>query len=81
MSGAVNTKRIESGAVIIGVSGSEHAIPCDSTIVCGEPVGDDTFADDLRSADMSVQSIGDSTGLGLIVKATRTAAEAVARIQ
>ena len=35
----------------------------------------------LSTAGLRVQSIGDSTGLGLIVKATSTAAEAVANIQ
>jgi hypothetical protein len=34
----------------------------------------------LQAAGLPVQCIGDCTGLGLIVKATTTAAEAVARI-
>jgi 2,4-dienoyl-CoA reductase (NADPH2) len=78
---AVGIRRIESGAVIISVNGAEHTIPCDSVVVCGEPVAETTLANDLKVAGMAVQSIGDCTGLGLIVKATRTAAEAVAEIQ
>ncbi len=77
---AVSVQRIEAAAVIIAARGREHAIPCDSVIVTGEPVADTTFADALQAAGIAAQSIGDCTGLGLIVKATTTAAEAVARI-
>ena len=77
---AVSIQRIEAAAVIIAVRGREHAIPCDSVIVTGEVIADTAFADALQAAGLPVQSIGDCTGLGLIVKATTTAAEAVARI-
>jgi 2,4-dienoyl-CoA reductase (NADPH2) len=77
---AVRIQRIEAAAVIIAVPGREHAIPCDSVIVTGEVLADSAFADALQAAGLPVQSIGDCTGLGLIVKATTTAAEAVARI-
>jgi len=77
---AVSIQRIEAAAVIIAVRGREHAIACDSVIVTGEPIADTAFADALQAAGLPVQSIGDCTGLGLIVKATTTAAEAVARI-
>ncbi len=77
---AVSIQRIEAAAVIIAARGREHAIPCDSVIVTGEPIADTTFADALLAAGLPVQCIGDCTGLGLIVKATTTAAEAVARI-
>lgn len=77
---AVSIQRIEAAAVIIAVRGREHAIPCDTVIVTGEPTADTTFSDALQAAGLPVQCIGDCTGLGLIVKATTTAAEAVARI-
>ena len=77
---AVGIERIESGAVVIGVRGREHVMPCDSVIVSGEPRANTHFADSLQAAGINVHSVGDCTGLGLIVKATRTAAEAVARI-
>ena len=77
---AVSIQRIETAAVIIAVRGREHAIPCDSVIVTGEVIADTTFAAALQAAGLPVQSIGDCTGLGLIVKATTSAAEAVARI-
>ncbi len=77
---AVSIQRIDAAAVIIAVRGHEHAIPCDSVIVAGEPIADTTFADALQAAGLPVQCIGDCTGLGLIVKATTSAAEAVARI-
>ncbi len=77
---AVSIQRIEAAAVIIAVRGREHAIACDSVIVTGEPIADTTFAHALQAAGVPVQCIGDCTGLGLIVKATTTAAEAVARI-
>jgi 2,4-dienoyl-CoA reductase (NADPH2) len=77
---AVNIQRIEVAAVVIAVRGREHTIRCDSVIVTGEPTGDVAFANALQAAGLPVQSIGDCTGLGLIVKATTTAAEAVAKI-
>ena len=77
---AVGIERIESGAVVIGVRGREHVMPCDSVIVSGEPRANTHFADSLQAAGINVHSVGDCTGVGLIVKATRTAAEAVARI-
>jgi hypothetical protein len=49
-------------------------------IVAGAAVGDTRLADELESAGINVQAIGDATGLGLIVKATTTAAEAVASL-
>ena len=77
---AVTIERIDPDAVEISARGRKHTISCDSVVVTGEPVADTRFADALRAAKINVQSIGDSTGLGLIVKATTTAAEAVARI-
>ena len=77
---AVSIQRIEVAAVVIAARGREHSIRCDSVIVAGEPAGDVAFAEALQAAGLPVQSIGDCTGLGLIVKATTTAAEAVANI-
>jgi 2,4-dienoyl-CoA reductase-like NADH-dependent reductase (Old Yellow Enzyme family) len=75
---AVDVLRIEKESVIIGVGGVERAIRGDSIIVAGDPVADTSLAQSLEGEGIRVHSIGDSTGPGLIVKATRTAAEAVA---
>jgi 2,4-dienoyl-CoA reductase (NADPH2) len=72
--------RIESDSVVIGVGGREQTIRGDSIIVAGEAIADTSLAQTLEAEGISVYSIGDSTGLGLIVKATRTAAEAVAKL-
>jgi hypothetical protein len=60
--------------------GREKAIPCDNVIVAGEVHSARDLAEELAAAGLPVQAIGDATGLGLIVKATRTAAEAVAAL-
>ncbi len=77
---AVEILRIEKDSVIISVGGVERAVCGDSIIVAGDPVADTSLAQALEAEGMSVHSIGDSTGLGLIAKATRTAAEAVAAL-
>lgn len=77
---AVDVLRIERNAVVIGVCGVEKAIRADSIIVAGDPVADTSIAQALEDAGMRVYAVGDSTGPGLIVKATRTAAEAVAAL-
>lgn len=77
---AVEILRIEKESVIIGVAGVERPVRGDSIIVAGAPVADTALAQALEARGMSVHSIGDSTGLGLIAKATRTAAEAVAAL-
>lgn len=77
---AVTVKRIERSAVVIEAGGREKAIPCDDVIVAGEVRAARELAEELAAAGLPVQAIGDATGLGLIVKATRTAAEAVAAL-
>ena len=77
---AITITRIERNAVIINVKEQERSIQFDSVIVAGAAVGDTRLADELESAGINVQAIGDATGLGLIVKATATAAEAVASL-
>lgn len=77
---AVAVKRIERNAVVIEAGGREKAIACDNVIVAGEVHASRDLADEFAAAGLPVQAIGDATGLGLIVKATRTAAEAVAAL-
>jgi 2,4-dienoyl-CoA reductase (NADPH2) len=76
----VNIEAITGQAVDIEANGVRRQVRADTVIVAGTPVADTRFADELVARGVTVQSIGDSTGLGLIVKATRTAAEAVAAI-
>lgn len=78
---AVDIDRIEQAAVILNTSGGEKPILADTIIVAGTPQANTLLAEALTAAGLRVQSIGDSTGLGLIVKATSTAAEAVANIK
>lgn len=74
---SITILRIESKAVIIATSGRERAIKADSIIVAGHAVVNTTLTDSLKEAGLPVQAIGDCAGLGLIAKATHTAAEAV----
>lgn len=74
---SVTILRIESKAVIIAMTGPERAIKADSIIVAGHATVNTTLTDSLKEAGLPVQAIGDCTGLGLIAKATHTAAEAV----
>jgi 2,4-dienoyl-CoA reductase (NADPH2) len=76
---AVNVVRIEKGAVVIEAGGGERRIAGDTIIVTGSPVKDARLADELAAAGISVRAIGDAAGPGLIVNATRSAAEALAR--
>lgn len=76
----VGIQRIEKDGVIVQRSGRERKVPADTVIVAGKPVADTRLADELSAAGLNVQSIGDSTGLGLIAKATHTATEAVIRL-
>ena len=75
---AVEIVRIEKNAVVIARDGKENAISGDSIIVAGTPRGNLDLAEALRESGLDVRAIGDATGLGLIAKATRTAAEAMA---
>jgi 2,4-dienoyl-CoA reductase (NADPH2) len=75
---AVEIVRIEKTAVVIARDGKEKAISGDSIIVAGTPRGNLDLAEALRESGLDVRAIGDATGLGLIAKATRTAAEAMA---
>lgn len=77
---AVSIKRIERSAVVIETAGREKAVPCDNVIVAGEVRASLELSRELSSAGLPVTTVGDATGLGLIVKATRTAAEAVAAL-
>jgi 2,4-dienoyl-CoA reductase (NADPH2) len=77
---AVEIVRIEQRAVLIASGSLQRRITGDTIIVAGHPVADTRLADDLAAAGMRVQAIGDCTGQGLIARATRSAAEAVAAI-
>lgn len=77
---AVEIIRIERQAVIITVGGTERSIKGDTIVVAGRPVPDVSLADALTAAGLRVLPVGDCTGLGLIARATRSAAEAIAQI-
>jgi len=78
---AINIVRIDPKAVVIEAFAHQHSIAADSIIVAGNAVADTALADDLAAAGLTVQAIGDCTGLGLIAKATHSAAEAVNNIE
>ncbi|MEH6519525.1 MAG: FAD-dependent oxidoreductase [Halioglobus sp.] len=77
---AVEIVRIEQRAVVLKAGGIERRMKADTVIVAGTPQANTSLAEAICSEGIRAQSIGDSTGLGLIVKATSTAAEAVANI-
>ena len=74
---SVTILRIETKAVIIAAGGLERTINGDTIIVAGRVAANTALTDSLKEAGLPVQAIGDCTGLGLIAKATHTAAEAV----
>ena len=74
---SVTILRIETKAVIIAAGGLERIINGDTIIVAGRAAANTALTDRLKEAGLPVQAIGDCTGLGLIAKATHTAAEAV----
>lgn len=77
---AINIVRIDPKAVVIEAFAHQHSIAADSIIVAGHALADTALADELTAAGLAVQAIGDCTGLGLIAKATHSAAEAVNNI-
>ncbi len=77
---AVDILRIERRAVVIAAAGGERAVTGDTIIVAGTPTADTRLADALAAEGLRVLPVGDCTGSGLIVKATRSAAEAVAQL-
>jgi 2,4-dienoyl-CoA reductase (NADPH2) len=63
--------------------GTSRTLPADSVVLAGTPVADLTLYDALtaRLPDVTVEAIGDATGLGLIRKATEDAARVIARLE
>ncbi len=77
----VDILRIERRGVLIrSAGGTERLINADTVIIAGNPEADTDLADQLVATGLRVEAIGDCTGLGLIAGATRSAADAVARI-
>jgi len=77
----VDILRIERRGVLIrSAGGTERLINADTVIIAGNPEADTDLADQLVATGLRVEAIGDCTGLGLIAGATRSAAEAVARL-
>jgi len=77
----VEILRIErEGVFIRSAGGTERLITADTVIIAGNPEADTSLADRLTAMGLRVEAIGDCTGLGLIAGATRSAAEAVARL-
>jgi 2,4-dienoyl-CoA reductase (NADPH2) len=72
--------RIEEGAVLIKTFNGPRSVHGDSIIVAGSPAPDTRLLDALKDEDVRAYGIGDCTGLGLIAKATRSAAEAVSKL-
>lgn len=77
----VEIERVDSHALHYRVAGQSRSLYADTMLLAGSVVADTALANALRDAGIDeVQAIGDCSGPGLIVKATRSAAEAVARI-
>ncbi len=78
---ATEVQSITVGGVEIQVlEGKTSTIRADTVIVTGEPVADTSLYDALTEAGFSAHAIGDSTGLGLIVKAVYEGAELANRL-
>jgi len=65
---------VESGVDIRLPHGKQSHVRADTVIVAGNPVADTSFADSLACLGVPVHTIGDCTGLGLIVKAVEEGA-------
>lgn len=70
----------ESGVVIRSGEAGEKLVKADNVIIAGMVKADTAMAMQLSELGHDVYSIGDCTGLGLIAKATHTAAEVVSVI-
>ena len=67
----------ESGVRILASAGHQRQVSADTVIIAGNVLPDTGLAEQLEAGGHTVYRVGDCTGLGLIAKATRTAAEAV----
>jgi 2,4-dienoyl-CoA reductase (NADPH2) len=73
---ATKVQRITANGVEIQVLGDKTStIHADTVIVTGDPVADTSLHEAVTAAGLSAHAIGDSTGLGLIVKAIYEGAE------
>ncbi|MFT4518924.1 MAG: 2,4-dienoyl-CoA reductase (NADPH2) [Halioglobus sp.] len=81
---SVNILKIERDKVVIEVAGGQRSIRGDNIIIAGNPVAATELADSLQNSlqdkGIDVYAVGDCTGLGLIAKATHSAAEAVSQL-
>lgn len=77
---SVSIERIETDGVVISVAGAQHKIAGDEVIVAGLVQTNTSLADEISDMGIDVFPIGDCNGLGLIAKATHSAAEAVSRL-
>jgi 2,4-dienoyl-CoA reductase (NADPH2) len=78
---ATKVERITANGVELGMpSGKTAVVHANSVIVTGEPVADTSLHEALTAAGLSAHAIGDSTGLGLIVKAVYEGAELANRL-
>jgi 2,4-dienoyl-CoA reductase (NADPH2) len=74
------TRIVASGVEFVPAGGAARTLVADSVILAGTPESELTLYDALRERlpAVPVHAIGDSTGLGLIQKATADAARVVA---
>jgi 2,4-dienoyl-CoA reductase (NADPH2) len=78
---ATKVERVTANGVeLLMPSGKTSIVYANSVIVTGEPVADTALCDALTAAGFSAHAIGDSTGLGLIVKAVYEGAELANRL-
>jgi 2,4-dienoyl-CoA reductase (NADPH2) len=78
---AIRVDRIALGGVELTMpSGKISIVHANTVIVTGDPVADTSLCDALTATGLSAHAIGDSTGLGLIVKAVYEGAELANRL-
>lgn len=76
----VSVVRIDKYSVLIRAGEKESRLDYDSVIVVGKAVACKQLSGQLRDLGMTVHNIGDSTGFGMIAKATRSAADIVSQL-
>jgi len=78
---ATRVERITANGVELSMpSGKTSIVHANSVIVTGDPIADTSMCAALTAAGLSAHAIGDSTGLGLIVKAVYEGAELANRL-
>ena len=77
---SITIKRISHNGMLLNVASGERLIEAGTAIVADNPSAHTQLADELTQAELNMQAIRGCTSLGLIVKATSGATQAIASL-